>query len=195
MRNQTIEAVVQRRSHSKLNAPAPDSDQLQSLIEVAATAPDHGRLHPWTFIAIRPSEYPAFGEVLVGALRRRCSAEGTTPTEAQIDKERTKLGRAPLVIVAAATYRPSVKIPRVEQFAAVAAATQNLLVAATARGWGSMWRTGPATYDPGVKTALGLREDDDIVGFIYLGTAPAEAERRPRRHRTDVLVTWTGPSS
>jgi nitroreductase len=45
-----------------------------------------------------------------------------------------------------------------------------MLLAATALGYGSMWRTGPPAYDHRVMRALGLTDDDAIVGFVYLGT-------------------------
>jgi len=67
-----------------------------------------------------------------------------------------------------------------EQRDAVAAATQNLLLAATARGWGSVWRTGDAAVSPVVRSALGLADDDVIVAFVYLGTIPPEGGKPPR---------------
>ncbi len=73
------------------------------------------------------------------------------------------------------------------------AAAQNLILAAHALGYGAMWKTGAPAYDPRVKKALGLAEDDQIVGFLYLGTqaGPAPAVRRaaPRSNLTE----WTGP--
>jgi nitroreductase len=44
-------------------------------------------------------------------------------------------------------------IPTIEQVSAAAAATQNILLAATALGLGSMWRTGDPCYDPKVRAA------------------------------------------
>ena len=34
-----------------------------------------------------------------------------------------------------------------------------------------MWKTGGPAYDPIVKRALGLEVRDQIIGFVYLGTA------------------------
>lgn len=185
-----IETMAKRRSHPKLEAPAPTTEELRALVAAANTAPDHGRLVPWRFIELRPSAYQAFGELLADALSIRSRSAGTEPDQQQLDKERTKLHRAPLVVVAAATYRPSTKIPRIEQYAAAAAATHNLILAATSSGWGTMWRTGPAAYDENVKRSLSLNVDDDIVGFIYIGTPVNERGPRETPAVEDVLETW-----
>jgi nitroreductase len=111
------------------------------------------------------------GEVLEAAYVERCAAAGAEPVEATRRKERTKLHRAPTVLVVGAVRRPSEKVPWEEQVASAAAAAQNALLAATALGYGSMWRTGDPAYDDRVKAALGLRAEDAIIGFLYLGTA------------------------
>ena len=60
------------------------------------------------------------------------------------------------------------------------AAVQNLLLAAHALGYGAVWKTGPAAYDPHVKTAMGLRADDHIIAMVHIGTPVARGPvRRP----------------
>ncbi len=85
--------------------------------------------------------------------------------------ERAKPLRSPLMIVVAAAIVAGHKIPVVEQLLAAGAATQNIMLAAHAMGYGAMWRTGDGAYDDTVKKALGLKASDAIVGFLYLGTA------------------------
>src|SRR5713101_347023 len=36
-------------------------------------------------------------------------------------------------------------------------------------GYGVMWKTGAAAYDPAVKATVGLRPDDHIVAIMHLG--------------------------
>ncbi|HUQ40133.1 MAG TPA: nitroreductase [Acidimicrobiales bacterium] len=167
-----LDAIRQRRSIGRLSAPAPTDEHLREIFAAAVQAPDHGELRPWRFIVIRTEHMAAFGEILATAAIARGRASGIPPTEGQLTKERTKLGRAPLVVVAAAVKGPTDKIPWIEQQMAVAAAVENALLAATALGYGSMWRTGDPVYDPTVKAALGLGADDAVIGFLYLGTAP-----------------------
>ena len=182
-----LEAIGARRSIGRLAAPAPSDAELARMLEAGARAPDHGELRPWRFTVLRDEAMEAFGTVLEDAYRARCRRAGTEVVEAKAAKERTKLGRAPLVVVVGAVCDPASKIPWIEQFAAAAAAAQNVLVAATALGFGSMWRTGDPCYDDGVKAALGLGADDALVGFLYLGTATAEARAAKPPRRPDLI--------
>jgi nitroreductase len=189
-----FDAVARRRSIGRLVAPAPDDDQLRRILEAAASAPDHGELRPFRFTILRGEGMAAFGRVLEQAYLARCADCGTEPVAAKADKERTKLGRAPLVVVISAVRSASSTVPWEEQVAACAAAAQNALLAATALGFGSMWRTGDPCYDDRVKAALGLRPDDAVVGFLYLGTPVAGARlvKGPRVVELDGLVQeWT----
>jgi nitroreductase len=172
-----FEAVARRRSIARLVEPAPDDTQLRRILEAAACAPDHGELRPFRFTILRGESLAAFGRVLERAYVERCADGGTEVVRAKADKERTKLGRAPLVVVVSAVRTDDPKVPWVEQLAACAAAAQNALLAATALGFGSMWRTGEPCYDGRVKAALGLRAEDALVGFLYLGTPMPDADR------------------
>ena len=150
------------------------------------SAPDHGRLQPWRFIVLEGAARGILGEAMAESLRSR------TPdaSPARIDAERNKPNRAPTIIVVAARITPG-KIPEVEQLLAVGAATQNMCLAAQALGFGTMWKTGAAAYDSKVKHALGLREDDHIVSFLYLGSVVMQgASRESRSSRENDTVRW-----
>ena len=190
-----LDAILGRRSTGRLSAPAPAGADLDRILAAAAAAPDHGELRPFRFVVLAGEAKDAFGQVLADAYLARCRAVGAEPTGGQLTKERTKLGRAPMVLVVGAVHRHSDKIPWVEQVAAATAAAQNVLVAATALGYGSMWRTGDPVYDPRVKRALGFDDHDAIVGFLYLGTDPAAGERPARERPAEGLVAWWDPSA
>lgn len=153
---------------------------------------------------LRGQHKDAFGEVLELAYLQRCAAAGTEPDPRAAGKERTKLGRAPLVLVAATTRpvagsreeasRYATKIPWDERKLSTAAAVQNILLAATSLGYGSMWRTGDVVSDPAVKESLGVQPDEEIIGFIYLGTPAQGAVPPPRENPTEGMLTeWFGP--
>jgi nitroreductase len=121
----------------------------------------------------------AFGQVLADAYLARCAASGAEPQAAKAEKERTKLHRAPLVIAVCAVRRDDDggKYPWIDQLGAAFAAAENACLAATALGYGSMWRTGDASWDPAVLSALGLdAEHDAVVGYLYLGTPDHQHE-------------------
>lgn len=184
-----MEALTTRASASGLVAPAPDAHAIDSMLRAAVRAPDHGRLRPWHFITIEGAARAALGDVLADALRLR---EPGVP-DAAIAKERTKPLRAPLIVVVAARLREHRGVPAVEQIVASGAAAQNMLVAAHALGFGGFWRTGAAAYDNHVKHALGLRAEDAIVGFVYLGTPSTAAAPLAPADVASHVTHWTGP--
>jgi len=191
-----LAAIASRRSTGRLGPPAPSGEHLDSILQAGASAPDHGELRPFRFILLHGPGKDAFGEVLAAAYDARCAAARQAPVGAKREKERTKLGRSPLVIVVTVERQPSDKIPWEEQQAAGAAACENILLAATALGYGSMWRTGEPTYDRMVKQALGLGPDDAVAGWLYLGSFIPGTPRATRQPTTEGLVSeWAPPAA
>jgi nitroreductase len=170
-----IEALMGRVSPAQLADPGPTATQLQTLLSVAARAPDHGRMQPWRFVLIEGEARHRLGEVMARSLKRR---EPDAPA-GKLDAERKKPLRAPLLVVVAAAIKENPKVPDIEQIVAAGAAAQNMLVAAHALGLGGFWRTGATAYDAEVKRELGLGEQDAIVGFIYLGSVGIAGKPMP----------------
>ncbi len=170
-----VEALMGRVSPAQLIEPGPDAVQLETLLAVAARAPDHGRMQPWRFLIIEGEARVRLGELMAQSLQRR---EPDAPA-GKLDAERKKPMRAPLVLVVAAAVKENPKVPDIEQIVAAGAAAQNILVAAHALGLGGFWRTGANAYDPQVKRALGFTDQDAIVGFIYLGSVGLAGKAAP----------------
>ncbi|MGH8665340.1 MAG: nitroreductase family protein [Burkholderiales bacterium] len=183
-----IEALHTRESAAKVQDPAPDDGALDAILQAAVRAPDHGRLRPWRFIAIRGEALNRFGDVLADTLQAR--SPDATPD--MLARERAKALRAPLIVVVAAHVQRGGKIPEIEQVLSSGAAAQNIMLAAHAMGYGAMWKTGDPAYDPRVKQALGLQEDDAIVAFIYLGTNTGGPRPTPRPTAREFLTEWRG---
>jgi nitroreductase len=160
-----LAGIQSRTSPLKLGAPAPSAEQIEQIIRAGTRAPDHGRLRPWRFTVFEGAAREKLGDAMANCLRTRIP---NSPQE-HLDAERAKALRAPVVIVVGAKISKG-KIPEIEQVCAVAAAAQNMLLAAHALGYGAMWKTGAAAYDPAVKELCGLAPQDHIVAIIYLGT-------------------------
>jgi nitroreductase len=160
-------AIQTRSSAGRLAEPGPSPQQLDQLLQAAALAPDHGRLKPWRLVVLKDAVREAFTVAAVEAKRARLPAM----TADQLVSERAKLSRSPaIVVVGCAVNREQTKVPEIEQVLAVGAAAQNLFLAAHDLGYGVMWKTGAAAYDPAVKATVGLRPDDHIVAIMHLGT-------------------------
>jgi nitroreductase len=159
-------AIDTRSSSIKLVAPGPSREDLERIMLAGTRAPDHGKLAPWRFVVLETSGRVALGNALAAALR----ASRPDCTEAHLAAEREKPMRAPTIIAVAAHLVRLHKVPELEQVQAVAAAVQNMFLAAHALGHGAMWKTGAATRAAQVKEALGFTADEEIVAFLYLGT-------------------------
>ena len=159
-------AIQTRSSSGRLGEPGPSPADLERLLQAAGHAPDHGRLKPWRFIVLEDALREAFTVAAANAKGARLPLM----TAEQLAAEREKLGRSPtIVVVGCAVNRDQKKIPEIEQVVAAGAAAQNLFLAAHDLGFGVMWKTGAAAYDPAVKATLGLRPDDHIIAIMHLG--------------------------
>ncbi|HTU66895.1 MAG TPA: nitroreductase [Steroidobacteraceae bacterium] len=160
-----IEGLNSRATAKTYGADAPTKEHLAIALQAAVRAPDHGRLRPWRFMLIEGAQRRKFGELLAASAARRVPGL----SEGDLQRERDKAMRAPLIIVVACRVVPGTKVPAVEQILAAGAAAQNLLLALHAQGYATAWKTGEAAYDAEVKKALGLAVDDHIIGFVYAG--------------------------
>jgi nitroreductase len=160
-----LEGIQSRTSPKKLDAPAPSAAHLEQIIRAGTRAPDHGRLRPWRFAVFEGAAREKLGDAMANCLRSRVP---NSPQE-HLDAERGKAMRAPTIVVVGAKISKG-KIPEIEQVNAVSAGVQNMLLAAHALGYGAMWKTGAAAYDPSVKALVGLAPEDHIVALVYLGT-------------------------
>jgi len=158
-----------------LTEPAPDDEQLRQILKTALTAPDHGRLHPYRFISIRGDARYRLSEVFGAATLKR----DPEVDPAYLQKQKDKPLRSPLIVVVVAQPIDSPKIPEIEQMLSAGAAAHNVLLAANALGFGSIWLTGDNAYDPYVRGELGLDANERIVGFIYIGTPIIDLPPRP----------------
>jgi nitroreductase len=183
-----LELLVGRESAMKLTSPGPDQDALELMFQSALRAPDHGRLRPWRFVVVPEDKRERFGEVMADCLRRQ---HPDAPAD-QLQRERDKAMRAPVIVVVAAAVQRGHKIPEVEQLISAAAAAENIMLAARAQGFGAMWKTGAPAYDPTVKQALGLAPDNDIVGFLYVGTQIGGGSPAARPAPQDLVSVWQG---
>jgi nitroreductase len=185
---EALDLLLGRDSAVRLSDPGPREDELAIIFESAVRAPDHGRLRPWRFVIISGDKRERFGELLAASLKAR---QPDAPAE-QLQREREKAQRAPIIVAVAAHLVHPHKIPEQEQLLAAGAAAQNIMLAAHAQGYGAMWKTGEAAYDPAVKQALGLDPADEIVGFLYLGTRVGGASPLPRPAVKEFVSVWQG---
>ncbi|WP_433977326.1 NAD(P)H nitroreductase [Erwinia sp. E_sp_B01_9] len=159
-----LDLVVNRRSASRLSEPAPAGEALENIIRAGMRAPDHGTLQPWRFKIIENEGRERFSALLEKAAR------DDRMEEKAIEKAKQSPFRAPMIITVVAHCEEHHKVPHWEQVVSAGCAVMSMQMAALAQGFNGIWRSGAWTEHAAVREAFDCREQDVIVGFLYLGT-------------------------
>src|SRR5690349_20941658 len=161
-----LELLKTRRSVKpmELTGPPPAASEIETLLKIASRVPDHGKLAPWRFIVFEGNARVSAGEAIAPAYR----ADHSDATSDQIEFERKRLARAPLVIAVVSRAGPHVKIPEWEQHLSAGASAMSLVFAAHALGYAASWITEWYAYDRRVLEALGLAPHERIAGFVHI---------------------------
>ncbi len=180
--------LQQRNSASKLCEPAPDAAEMAEVFAAAARAPDHARLRPWRFRLVEGEARRRLGELYAEAALRRQPSLG----EAELDKYRRQPLRAPMLIVVSAVVQQHPKVPKIEQLLSAGCAAYASLLAIEALGYAGIWRTGDHAFDRHVMSGLGMLDNEEIVGFLYVGSRDGAAKPLPEIAASDFVETWMG---
>ncbi|MDI5964534.1 nitroreductase family protein [Streptantibioticus silvisoli] len=161
-----LELVGTRRSAGRLLDTAPDDAEVERLVGLAMTAPDHAYLRPWRLVLIRDGARGDLGDALAQA--------SGNPAQA------LKPLRAPLLIAIVLCPQQHPKVPEWEQLAAAVGVVTTLGLLMHAAGWATNWRTGPHLDARPVREVLRLADGERALGFLYTGRPDAEDGRGPR---------------
>jgi nitroreductase len=183
-----LKLLTTRRSIKpvELGGPPPSPAEIDTLLTVASRVPDHGKLTPWRFIVFEGKARQAAGEAIAAAF----AIKYPDAKPEQVEFERTRLARAPLVVAVVSRAAQHVKIPEWEQVLSAGAAAMSLVLAAHALGYAANWITEWYAYDRGVLDALGLAPHERIVGFIHIGRPPGPPEDRPRPPLDEIVTRF-----
>jgi nitroreductase len=185
-----IHAIETRRSIGRVKQDPVPRDLIERILESAVHAPNHRITEPWRFHVFTGKGRGELARVRAEIARLQAEAEGEDEELAagRISRERKKAFRAP-VVVAVICESGRDEIETLENYAACAAAVQNVLLTAHALGLGAMWRTGPVAYHDHMREFLDLEEGDKVVAHLYLGF-PDMGERPRRRAPAKEKTVW-----
>ena len=180
-----LDLLKTRRSVKPMDlaSPGPSAAEIETLLTVAARVPDHGKLVPWRFVVFEGDARLAVGETIAAAFQ----ADHPQANGDQIEFERRRLARAPLVVAVVSRAAPHVKIPEWEQVLSAGAAAMTLVHAAYALGFAASWITEWYAYDRRVLDKLGLAPHERIVGFVHIGRPARGTEERARPALADIV--------
>jgi nitroreductase len=194
-----IELLLQRQSTSALADPAPNAEDLTTVLSAGMRVPDHGGLKPWHFHVISGEGLQRLSDLYVEATTEDLSSmagliEGTHIDEQALNEKIAKVAkmpfRAPMIIVISTDYAEHNKVPQQEQLVAAGCCAQAMQMASYSLGYGALWRTGTLAYNETVKQGLAITEGNDIVGFLYLGTPSKLSNVKPAKSYQDKVTFW-----
>jgi nitroreductase len=155
---QVDEAIRARRTLKAFTDEPVDRQVVSDLLDLAVLAPNHHETEPWRFWVV--------GRATLQAL-----------SDATGDK---KLLRSHTAIVVGVKRDEDAQTAE-EDYAAVACAIENLMLAARGRGLASFWRTPGVLSRPQVARILDVPKKVRLIGVVHLGLPGEPFPPQPER--------------
>ena len=169
-----LQNILNRVSARSLKSPHPSKEEMDIVYKAALRAPDHAWLRPSSFIEVSDKGLDKLSKIFF-------DFANTIPDIKEEIKEKYKNAPyiAPMIIILVNTYKEHPKVPKIEQKLSTAAGAQNILLSLRALGYSAIWRTGKLAFNPFVSSRLGLNKDQEILGYLYVGTADGKNKKIP----------------
>jgi nitroreductase len=152
------EAIRSRRTLKAYTDDPVPRELLEELLDLAVLAPNHHETEPWRFWVV--------GRNTLAAL-----------SEATGDK---KLLRSHTAIVVGVKHDSDPQVAE-EDYAAVACAIENVMLAARGRGLASFWRTPGVLSRPVVAKILNVPKKVRLMGVVHVGWPGEPFPPQPER--------------
>ena len=184
------EAISNRQSVNRVKSEPVPKTLIEQILESAIHAPNHKITEPWRFHVFSGKGRGELAKARAELAEILAAEEGEDDEMAagRISRERKKAFRAP-VVIAVISQAGRDQIETLENYAACAAAVQNMQLTAHALGLASIWRTGPVAYHDHLRKFFDLSEGDTIAAYLYIGY-PDMGERPRRRQPAADKTTW-----
>ena len=193
-----LNLIKSRRSVKEYSPREVPSETLFRVLEAGKWAPSAHNAQPWRFIVIQD---PAIKRRLAEAMASRWSRDMTKNgvqkelRESLIKTSVEWFGSAPIVVVACLTMEdmdeyPDERRKKVEWVMAVqsvAAAVENMLLAAEGEGLGSCWFCAPLFCQDVVRKTLKIPQHIDPQALITLGYPAYKPTPPPRKSLEEIV--------
>jgi nitroreductase len=185
------EVINGRRSIRKYQNTKVEDEKLIKLAQAAITAPNGGNAQPWDFVFVTDSDLidmlckilqDVHGEYFGKA--RKDNLDGD-----RLEKTVSSYGRmanAPVFVLACINHRNQQLNTPYEEWTvkwahhSIAAALENLMLAAVSEGLGTCWLGTPSWKSDKIKELLGIPENVEIIAMSPIGYPDESPKARPR---------------
>ncbi|WP_456275228.1 nitroreductase family protein [Bacillus sp. AK128] len=176
-----LDIIKSRRSTGLVSDDPVPKEVIEQILEAGTWAPNHHRTEPWRFFVLTGDGRKPLGEVLAKIAEISMDDPLSEASQKKLNSTRGKPLRAPLIITVGVEPSDDSKVIAQEEYGAVYASIQNMLLAAHALGLAGIWRTGKTAYDPLMKQLFGISDKGDVLGFLYLGYPKRDAPPGKRK--------------
>ena len=182
-----IKNLIERSSSGHLEAPIPKREELDLIYQAALRAPDHKGLKPSRFIEVSGEGLDKLSNIFVNFAKKNLPEAD----KGIIEKYRKMPYRAPLIIILISGHTADRGVPEIEQMMSTACSAQSILLALNALEYSGMWRTGKLSFNQSISSLLGLRNNETVIGYIYVGTNIGPKKQKDLPNSSDFVEIWT----
>ena len=165
--------ILNRVSARELSLPHPTKDEMDLVYKAALRAPDHAWLRPSSFIEVSGDGLKKLSSIFLKF------GESINASDEIKEKYKNAPYRAPMIIILVNTVKEHPKVPEIEQKLSTATAAQNIMLALNSMNYSCIWRTGKLAFNRDVQNDLGLNENQEILGYLYVGTEKGVKKKIP----------------
>ena len=166
--------ILERVSARTLDQTHPNDSEMKKVYKAALRAPDHAWLRTSSFIEVKGKGLDKLSDIFVNYGKSIPDI-----SEEVLDKYKNAPFRAPMIIILVNSYKEHPKVPAIEQKLSTATAAQNIMLALNAMEYSCIWRTGKMAFNKVIQKELGLENNQEILGYLYIGTEVGKKKEIP----------------
>ena len=160
---------------------------IAELLDLAHMAPNHKNTMPWRYFVYSGKSLRALLDFKKEFYLKKTPADMVKKTKLQAFEDRKE--QASHIIAIVNHKNESVNLLKWEELAAVSCSVQNICLSLHSYGIGGYWSTGNLAGSQEIRDYLNLSDNEEFMGFLYLGVpvaGAAEVNREPIGNR----VKW-----
>ena len=164
----------------------PDST-IEEILDLAHMAPNHKNTMPWRYYIYSGQSMNTLLDFKKEFYLKNTAEDKVKKSKLQAFEDRKSQTSHIIGIVVHKNER--INLPTWEEMAAVACSVQNIYLSLNTYGIGGYWSTGNLTNSQDIRKYLKLEENEDFIGFMYLGITEMKIEMTKRESIGD-RVKW-----
>ena len=169
-----LKNILNRVSARQLSEPYPNKEEMDIVYNAALRAPDHAWLKPSSFIEVKNEGLDKLSKIFLD-FGKSCS----DVSDIVLKKYQNAPYRAPMIVILVNTYKEHPKVPAIEQKLSTATAAQNIMLALNAMNLSLIHISGKLAFNKTVQKSLGLDDNQEILGYLYIGTKIGTKKKIP----------------